>query len=49
MKTHALLEQVFASAVMPECAARSSTLRVLNEKGCCLKLLRKRLVCGHPL
>ncbi len=49
MKTHALLELVFASAVMPECAARSSTLRVLNEKGCCLKLLRKRFVCGHPL
>lgn len=45
MRTHALLAQAFASAVMLECAAHSSTLRVLNGKGCCLKLLQKRLEC----
>lgn len=45
MRTHALLAQAFASAVMPECAAHSSMLHVLNGKGCCLKLLQKRLVC----
>ncbi|KTF81347.1 hypothetical protein cypCar_00021111 [Cyprinus carpio] len=43
-RMHALLAQAFASAVMPECAARSSTLHVLNEKGCCLKQLRKRVL-----
>lgn len=45
MRTHALLAQAFASAVMLECAAHSSMLRVLNGKGYCLKLLQKRLVC----
>lgn len=45
VRTHALLAQAFASAVMPECAAHSSTLHVLNGKGCCLKLPQRRLVC----
>jgi len=45
VRTHALLAQAFASAVMLECAVHSSMLRVLNGKGYCLKLLQKRLVC----